>query len=49
LILGIESQGDAQEAERQGYEVVKEGDQTIEGLKDRKILYEIIEEREMEQ
>jgi hypothetical protein len=49
LILDIESQGEALEAEGQRYEVAEEGDQTIEGLKDREIPYEIIEEQEMEQ
>jgi hypothetical protein len=38
-----------QEAEGQCYKVVKEGDQTIEGLKDYEISYKIIKEQEIKQ
>ena len=49
LIPGIESQGEAQEAEGQGYEVADRGDQAMEGLKGHEIPHEIIQEREVYQ
>jgi hypothetical protein len=49
LIPAIESQGEAPEVEGQGYEIVEEGDQAMEGLKDYEIQYETIQEQEVKQ